>query len=215
MPRKASPDKDTRIAETRHKIRRAALQLFDRYGFEKVTIKMISHECGMGVGTFYNYFDSKEHLLEIQSAENDQWFANTIQKELTMTDPEAFIRTYFRYYAEMNVRIGPELYYRTFGQRNRDDRQTLRRPMFVILENFIGQALQNGALRPGSTPDILVRAFLLCARGVVLDWCIRNGHYDLVQEMQTALTPLIQYYVAAPQPAAGHDPETSCTPAQA
>jgi|WetSurMetagenome_2_1015567.scaffolds.fasta_scaffold260615_2 TetR/AcrR family transcriptional regulator, fatty acid metabolism regulator protein len=199
MPRKASPDKDTRIAETRHKIRRAALQLFDRYGFEKVTIKMISHECGMGVGTFYNYFDSKEHLLAIQSAENDEWFANTIRQELSMTDPEAFIRAYFRYYGEMNVRIGPELYYRTFGQRGRDDRQTLKRPMFVILEDFISQALLDGALRPDHPTDAIVRAFLLCARGVVLDWCIHNGQYDLVQEMQMALTPLIQYYVTAPK----------------
>ncbi len=41
---------------------KSAKMMFFKYGFEKTTIGIISKHAGIGVGTIYNYFDSKAEL---------------------------------------------------------------------------------------------------------------------------------------------------------
>lgn len=48
--------------ETRARIVEAARILFNRHGFEDVTIDMVMRDAGLTRGGFYNHFDSKEAL---------------------------------------------------------------------------------------------------------------------------------------------------------
>ena len=52
-------DKDQRKAE----IARMAMEVFARTGFEKATIQEIAEEGGIGKGTIYQYFATKEEIL--------------------------------------------------------------------------------------------------------------------------------------------------------
>ncbi|HEX8727511.1 MAG TPA: helix-turn-helix domain-containing protein [Ktedonobacterales bacterium] len=52
-----------RHAELRQRIYDAALALFRRQGVAGATIREIAREAGVGVGTFFNYFESKEDVL--------------------------------------------------------------------------------------------------------------------------------------------------------
>ncbi len=48
-------------------------ELFSSKGFKKTNIKEIAEQAGIGVGTFYNYYDSKEQLfIEIYKQENEK-----------------------------------------------------------------------------------------------------------------------------------------------
>ena len=51
----------------------AAVKCFDEHGYSETSIADIMSEAGMGVGTFYNYFASKEDLLIalLELIEND------------------------------------------------------------------------------------------------------------------------------------------------
>ncbi len=49
--------------ELRQRIYEAALTLFRREGVAGATIREIAREAGVGVGTFFNYFDGKEGVL--------------------------------------------------------------------------------------------------------------------------------------------------------
>ena len=49
-------------SKTHAKIVEAARTLFNRYGFESVTIEMIMKAAGLTRGGFYNHFESKERL---------------------------------------------------------------------------------------------------------------------------------------------------------
>ena len=44
-------------------IRNKAFELFSSRGYDEVDIKLIAKECGMAVGTFYNYYSSKMELF--------------------------------------------------------------------------------------------------------------------------------------------------------
>jgi AcrR family transcriptional regulator len=62
-PRTAAQNEVIR-KESRHKIMEAAFKLFVKNGFEATSIAMIAREAGVAKGLLYNYFTSKQDLLE-------------------------------------------------------------------------------------------------------------------------------------------------------
>lgn len=57
--------RERRAAETRLRLFRCALQLFAERGFPNVTVEDITEAADVGKGTFFNYFDSKDHVLGV------------------------------------------------------------------------------------------------------------------------------------------------------
>lgn len=49
--------------QTRERLYQAALQLFAERGFLKTTVEDITEAADVGKGTFFNYFQTKEHIL--------------------------------------------------------------------------------------------------------------------------------------------------------
>ena len=59
-----SPDwRARRWAATHQRIYATALELFQKRGFEAVSVGEIAHEAGVSVPTFYAHYASKEHLI--------------------------------------------------------------------------------------------------------------------------------------------------------
>jgi len=56
-----------RAAETRVRLFRCALQLFAESGFPNVTVEDITDAADVGKGTFFNYFESKDHVLGVMA----------------------------------------------------------------------------------------------------------------------------------------------------
>ena len=54
-----------RAAETRLRLFRCALQLFAERGFPNVTVEDITEAADVGKGTFFNYFESKDHVMGV------------------------------------------------------------------------------------------------------------------------------------------------------
>ena len=67
--------------------------LFSTKGFKKTNIKEIAENAGIGVGTFYNYFASKEQLLiEIYKKENERLKTRLIESLDLTLEPVELIR---------------------------------------------------------------------------------------------------------------------------
>jgi AcrR family transcriptional regulator len=56
-------------AEVRDRIYSAALRLFAEHGFLETTVEDITEAADVGKGTFFNYFETKEHVLATLGAE--------------------------------------------------------------------------------------------------------------------------------------------------
>lgn len=56
-----------RAAETRLRLFRCALKLFAQRGFPNVTVEDITEAADVGKGTFFNYFQSKDHVLGVMA----------------------------------------------------------------------------------------------------------------------------------------------------
>ena len=59
--------RERRAAETRLRLFRCALQLFAQHGFSNVTVEDITEAADVGKGTFFNYFESKDHVLGVMA----------------------------------------------------------------------------------------------------------------------------------------------------
>jgi AcrR family transcriptional regulator len=59
--------RERRAAETRLRLFRCALQLFAEHGFPNVTVEDITEAADVGKGTFFNYFESKDHVLSVMA----------------------------------------------------------------------------------------------------------------------------------------------------
>jgi len=61
---KTASRRERRTADIRQRLFDAALKLFAERGFLKTTVEDITEEADVGKGTFFNYFPSKEQLLD-------------------------------------------------------------------------------------------------------------------------------------------------------
>jgi AcrR family transcriptional regulator len=59
--------RERRAAETRLRLFRCALQLFAERGFPNVTVEDITEAADVGKGTFFNYFESKDHIVGVMA----------------------------------------------------------------------------------------------------------------------------------------------------
>src|SRR5512146_2112996 len=55
--------RERRAAETRIRLFRCALALFAEHGLPNVTVEDITEAADVGKGTFFNYFETKDHVL--------------------------------------------------------------------------------------------------------------------------------------------------------
>ena len=65
LQRAGTGRRERRGAETRLKLFRCALQLIAERGFGNVTVEQITEAADVGKGTFFNYFETKDHVLGV------------------------------------------------------------------------------------------------------------------------------------------------------
>src|ERR1039458_1271437 len=80
--------RERRAAETRLRLFRCALHLFAERGFSNVTVEDITEAADVGKGTFFNYFETKDHVLgvmaEIQLGKVGEAVARAAQSKQTI-----------------------------------------------------------------------------------------------------------------------------------
>lgn len=59
--------RERRAQETRLRLFRSAIHLFAERGFPNVTVGDITEAADVGKGTFFNYFESKDHVLSVMA----------------------------------------------------------------------------------------------------------------------------------------------------
>ncbi len=84
---------DEKRAQVRESLREAGRELFVRYGVRKTTISELTESAGIGTGTFYRFYDSKEDLyVDILEQYNEALIPRLLRESVeTYDDPEQAI----------------------------------------------------------------------------------------------------------------------------
>jgi AcrR family transcriptional regulator len=74
-----------------------ALQLFIELGEDKVTVEMIADKVGIGKGTIYKHFETKNEIYLLLMIRYEEELADMFRRLDALADKEALMREYFRF----------------------------------------------------------------------------------------------------------------------
>jgi TetR/AcrR family fatty acid metabolism transcriptional regulator len=176
--------------ETKNRIYTAAIDLMDRKGFENITIAEISEKAGVSVGAFYHYFESKNDILAEIFQQADDYFSTQVIPHLRKASVPEQVVEYFDYYARFNVASGVEMTQQIFNPKVKFFIKE-GRPMLTLLQDLIRKGQENGEIRADAEPEELTRFLFVMARGVVFEWSLYDGGYDLEATMHKYIESLV------------------------
>ena len=182
--------KNTR--NTRSRIVSAAWKLFYEQGYDDTTVEEIVEESGTSKGSFYHYFSGKDALLSSLSDLFDDKYQELIptleegmdsfeklmylnQELFLMIDNSVSLDLVARMYSSQLV---------TAGEKHLMDHN---RVYYKLLRQIVSEGQKKGELRSDAAVNEIVKAYALCKRALIYDWCISNGDYSLSQYAKTMM----------------------------
>lgn len=182
---------------TRQKIYDTAIALMNKKGYASTTIAEIMRTVGVSVGTFYHYFKSKEDIFLEIFTKADEYFKITVKKSLQEPGLDAGVRIvrYFKAYARYNLNRGIENITQLYNTKNHYF--TVKgRYMQELLKQIIKDGQDSGQLLPHPGPAEVTDFLFIAARGLVYDWCLHQGKYDIEKKMESYIERLVALFKA-------------------
>jgi len=190
MENRTNTTRKERADETRNRIYSSAIELMEQKGFGNFTIEDISKKAGVSVGAFYHYFDSKNDILAEIFYRADVYFSTHVVNSLSKRSIPEQIVEYFDHYAKFNVASGVETTQQLFNPKIKFFIEE-GRPMLEILQDLIRKGQEKNEIRGDTDAKELVRYLFVMARGVVFEWSLYDGNYDLEATMHKYMENLV------------------------
>ena len=179
---------------TRGKIIDAAWKLFYRQGYDDTTVEEIIEESGTSRGSFYHYFQGKDDLLSTLADVFDRKYeelSETMDPEMDRFEQLMYLNR--ELFTMLENSISLDLAARLYSSQliTRGDKSLMdrNRTYYRLLRQIALQGQERGELRGDVTANEIVRAYALCERALIYDWCLSAGDYSLTQ-YSAAMMPM-------------------------
>ncbi|NLF34737.1 MAG: TetR/AcrR family transcriptional regulator [Clostridiales bacterium] len=173
--------------QTEQAILRTALALMRERDFDQVSVRDICREAGITTGAFYHHFPSKEALLSKGFSPLEQYMEDALtshEEEGTSLRLWLILSAYGRYIEEECGELSRRYYQRRLTSPKDmaplDPARSIRQAILECLR----QAMEQGTLPSGHTPEWLADFCYRHFRGVVIDWLLHARGYCLVDKMR-------------------------------
>jgi AcrR family transcriptional regulator len=184
---------------TRGRIISAAWELFYEQGYGNTTIEEIVEKSGTSKGSFYYYFEGKDALLGTLADLFDEKY-DQLRRDLD-PDLHAFEKLTLlnrELFRMIENSIAPDLLARlistqltTRGEKHLLDRNRL---YYRLLRQIIQEGQRKGELTEEVPVPDIVKAYALCERALMYDWCLCSGEYSLANYAENMLSMFLQGY---------------------
>ncbi len=168
----------------------------EKQGFSNTTIEQIATKAGVSIGTFYHYFNSKEEIFYDIFKKADEYFETIVAPALYSADTTGLsvfeqVITFFRYYAHYNLNRGLANITQLYNTKNKI---FVKKGRFMqeLLMQVLAKGMERGEFSSELSPDEATDYLFVVARGIVYDWCIHEGTYDLEQKMESYMRILLR-----------------------
>jgi TetR/AcrR family fatty acid metabolism transcriptional regulator len=190
MTKRTTTKRQEQARETKNRIYTSAIELMEKEGFDNITIADISQKAGVSVGAFYHYFDSKNDILAEIFNRADEYFSTQVVNSLSQASIPEQILEYFDHYAKFNITSGVETTQQLFNPKIKFFIKE-GRPMLEILQGLILEGQKENEIRRDVDAKELARYLFVMARGVVFEWSLYDGNYDLEDKMHKYMERLV------------------------
>lgn len=181
--------------ETKRHIFEVALRMLEQQGFEAIKVRDIAEKAGVSVGTFYNYYETKLDVFYETYTLADEYFAQVVAPSLTQeTARERILEVmdqYARYSCELTELSLTKLLY---NSDNRWFNREAQAGIVSTLRDQVAYGLDRGELRGQETPEEIAQFLMIAARGLVYNWCTKNGDYPLRPAMREFVERLLRAF---------------------
>ena len=172
--------------ETRRKIFETSLALFKKRGYENVTIDDICETIGVSKGAFYSHFKSKDQVILENFISLNEYYEDVFRE---VSDKNNCLEKLYLFQrrAMGNIeKIGYEAvklvyHVETATQKKKSFLVSKKHSLYRIIVALITDGQKSGEIRADKSADEIASMLVQWYRGVILDWCLFNGTYDLVK----------------------------------
>ncbi len=184
MAKQKKTKRTLQAEETKRKIYNSAIAMIEKKGFENITIQDINSHAGVSVGTFYHYYKSKEDVFFELYRTADEYFEDKVfpviySGEFTANER---ILLFFRSYARFNIENGLEYVSQLYNTKNKFF-ISRNRYMLDLLIRIIQEGQKKNEIKTELDPEEIMEDLFIVCRGIVFDWCLHEGSYDLEEKM--------------------------------
>ena len=202
MKKELTPRKRQAI-EMRAKIQSAALTLFNREGFENVSVEEIAQTVGCSVGNIYHYFKSKDELAIQVTQMVDEVY--TALEEEYLEDRETSGREKLLDFVGRSLEISAsdEMLYKAFIHGLRYPEQAVlqkndKRVYYRLLRELVDLCQEEGSIHPSYDPDCLVEDLVVLHRGTLFEWRIYQEGFDIAKQGRRMAAALLRGWHTEP-----------------
>ena len=186
-------------AQTKSKIISAAWRLFYEQGYDNTTVEDIVEGSGTSKGSFYHYFDGKDALLGTLSTLFDEKYEQLIPSLGEVEDSfEKLMYLNRELFNMIENSISIDLLSKLLstqlfakGERHLLDRN---RTYFKLLQKTVKEGQSSGELTTVVSANEIVKAYALCERAFMYDWCLCSGEYSLVAYATPIFRAFLSHY---------------------
>ena len=183
MAEKLTPRKQQAL-EMRSRIQNVALDLFDREGFENVSVEEIAQKAGCSVGNIYHYFKSKDELAIQVTSHVDAAYLTLEAAYLADTAHTA--KEKLLDFVGQSLRIStddPVLYKAFIHAMKYPEQGALQRNehriYYRVLSELVALCRRDGFIDGQYDDDTVVEYLVTLHRGMLLEWRIYEGKFDI------------------------------------
>ncbi len=185
-----------KINNTKSKIVKAAWKLFYEQGYDDTTVDEIISESKTSKGSFYHYFEGKDALLSSLSYMFDEKYAEI--KETLKDEDNSFDKLLYMNEVlfdmidnEINIDLLARLYSSQLITKGDKHMLDYNREYYKLLRKVISEGQDRGELTTTMSVNDIVKLYAMCERGLMYDWCIRNGEYSLKKYAKEVMPMLL------------------------
>ncbi len=186
--------------ETKAKIVNAAWKLFYEQGYENTSVEEIVYESGTSRGSFYHYFEGKDDLLNSLSDLFDSKYEelqNNLPDDMSCFEKLMYLNN--ELFRMMENETPFELVSRLYSsQMTTNGSKSLldhNRVYYKLLRKIVAQGQNSGEFRTDISLNETVKAYALCERAIISDWCMCNGEYSLSKYSEDLLPVLFKGFL--------------------
>lgn len=159
--------------------------------FESITIRQICEAADASIGSFYHHFSSKDDLVLYTYTENADYLLNNIQ-QLNSKNEWDNLRMYVDYQIDETLRssLSRTRFVYTYNINHGIDPHSKHRE---ILRKLLTRAKEKGQMNNNITIDEFLDFFFVIIAGTMTKYCMKNGEYDIQNNLRTQVNSLISY----------------------
>jgi len=173
-----------------------AMELIRKEGYDNISISKICKEAGVSVGAFYHHFEAKENIIIESYKIVDEYYAqrannlkatNTFDKIVEITSSGG------EYIGKEDIDITCKIY-QSLIYSGGEYVISKERPLFKILKDIIIEGQEKKEICNDIAPEKITEYILIFLRGIIYDWCLHQGNYDLEEKINRAMSIFIKSF---------------------